>query len=82
MVHLEKYCKVLIVQHYIVYNKKLFSISFIKNGFRGRRSIRNLKKEDSNIESEPDGLKYVIIVKNENEKIVKCKDYRDNHQNY
>ena len=50
------------------------------NGFRGREWIRSLKKEDIHIESGPDGLKYVTIVKNENEKNVKINDYRNIRQ--
>lgn len=57
----------------------LFNIVY-HNGFRGREWIRNLNKEDIRIESGPDGLKHVNVVKSENEKNVKSNDYRNIRQ--
>ena len=57
----------------------LFNIVY-HNGFCGREWIRNLKKEDIRIETGPDGLKYVNVVKSENEKNVKSNDCRNIRQ--
>ena len=50
------------------------------NGFRGREWIRSLQKEDIHIKAGPDGLKYVTVTKDENEKNVKSNDYRNIRQ--
>lgn len=56
-----------------------FNIVF-HNGFRGREWIRNLKKGDIHVSTGPDALKYVEIVKPEQEKNVKSSDSRNLRQ--